>query len=340
MAYSAQRVPRPCRAVYTFFRFVGIADIATVERADSQEMGILFVAQIPPPKSGDAADFLVTFNFQLTNFSTTRIALPISQSHLWYPRHPMDRRTALLGPGVAPGRRGAEFGWWWSVAARQRGPNRVAPGHTGAVPHSLIRWPAPGETVGWCVGIGGKGGKRSVSFGVRVGSPAKFVRLIQLTIQTLAKSTCFSHPIKWYSSNNCIMEELVFIGQNLDKEKLRKQVEEALVTEEEFQLGPEEWNKWPNCFKPKKPVMNKARRKRLANVRSKMGKQRKTQEDKTGESTRWVVSICVQLTLNDSEVVAPQTREGFLNGWSRAVTLVLFVGHWCVRCVCVCVWIS
>jgi len=47
-------------------------------------------------------------------------------------------------------------------------------------------------------------------------------------------------------------QELVFIGQNLDKEKLRKQVEEALVTEEEFQLGPEEWAKWPNCFKPKK----------------------------------------------------------------------------------------
>ena len=38
------------------------------------------------------------------------------------------------------------------MAARQRGPNRVAPGHTGAVPHSLIRRPAPGETVGWCVG--------------------------------------------------------------------------------------------------------------------------------------------------------------------------------------------
>ena len=82
MAYSAQRVPRPCRAVYTFFRFVGIADIAAVERADSQEMGILFVAQILPPKSGDAADLLVTFNFQLTNFQQLGLPSQISVSPL------------------------------------------------------------------------------------------------------------------------------------------------------------------------------------------------------------------------------------------------------------------
>eukprot|EP00438_Fugacium_kawagutii_P030144 Skav235166 [mRNA] locus=scaffold721:103421:104734:+ [translate_table: standard] len=59
-------------------------------------------------------------------------------------------------------------------------------------------------------------------------------------------------------------QELVLIGQNLDKEALRKRLEEALVTEEEFQLGPQVWAKWPNSFKPQKAVMNKSRRKRLA----------------------------------------------------------------------------
>ena len=53
------------------------------------------------------------------------------------------------------------------MAPWQRGPNRVAPGHTRAVPHSLIRRPAPGETVFW-VGVLTlvvKGGKRSVGLG-------------------------------------------------------------------------------------------------------------------------------------------------------------------------------
>jgi len=70
-------------------------------------------------------------------------------------------------------------------------------------------------------------------------------------------------------------QELVFIGQDLDKDGLRKKLEAALLTEEEFQLGPQVWAKWPNCFKPQKAV-NRTRRKRLAAkaVRSKMVKPR------------------------------------------------------------------
>ena len=65
-------------------------------------------------------------------------------------------------------------------------------------------------------------------------------------------------------------QELVIIGQNLDETVLRKQLEQALVTEEEFQMGPEVWAKWPNCFKPQ-PV--KTRRKKAAkSVRSKIAK--------------------------------------------------------------------
>lgn len=65
-------------------------------------------------------------------------------------------------------------------------------------------------------------------------------------------------------------QELVVIGQQLDQTALRKQLEQALVTEEEFQMGPQVWDKWPNVFKPQKV---KTRRKKLAkSVRSKMVK--------------------------------------------------------------------
>lgn len=38
--------------------------------------------------------------------------------------------------------------------------------------------------------------------------------------------------------------ELVFISRDLDKEALRKRLENALVTDEEFQLGPKGWEKF------------------------------------------------------------------------------------------------
>jgi hypothetical protein len=37
---------------------------------------------------------------------------------------------------------------------------------------------------------------------------------------------------------------LVFISRDLDKEALRKRLENALVTDEEFQLGPKGWEKF------------------------------------------------------------------------------------------------
>ena len=56
---------------------------------------------------------------------------------------------------------------------------------------------------------------------------------------------------------------------------LRQRLEKALLTEEEMQLGPAEWAKWPNTFRPRS---GKDRRKRLAKaarvVQNKMKKQK------------------------------------------------------------------
>jgi G3E family GTPase len=43
-------------------------------------------------------------------------------------------------------------------------------------------------------------------------------------------------------------QELVFIGAGLDETRLRAHLEEALVTDAEFQMGSEEWAKWSNPF--------------------------------------------------------------------------------------------
>jgi len=71
-------------------------------------------------------------------------------------------------------------------------------------------------------------------------------------------------------------QELVFIGQDLDKDALRKRLEKALLTDEEFELGPEAWLKWPNNFlesSPKAPAVGRTRKKRAVKaVRSKMVK--------------------------------------------------------------------
>lgn len=70
-------------------------------------------------------------------------------------------------------------------------------------------------------------------------------------------------------------QEVVFIGQDLEKNSLRQRLEKALLTEEEMQLGPAEWAKWPNTFRPRS---GKDRRKRLAKaarvVQNKMKKQK------------------------------------------------------------------
>lgn len=74
-------------------------------------------------------------------------------------------------------------------------------------------------------------------------------------------------------------QEVVFIGQDLEKNSLKQRLEKALLTEEEMQLGPVEWAKWPNTFRPRS---GKDRRKRLAKaarvVQNKMKKQKTATE--------------------------------------------------------------
>jgi len=43
-------------------------------------------------------------------------------------------------------------------------------------------------------------------------------------------------------------QELVFIGKDMDEAKIRKKLDEILVTEDEFILGPEVWNGWIRLF--------------------------------------------------------------------------------------------
>lgn len=113
----------------------------------------------------------------------------------------------------------------------------------------------------------------SQHFGI-VGKPTSQPLLASLLI-ILIFSECLVQPPGYKTSKyGDRRQELVLIGQDLDKEALRKSLEDALVTEEEFELGPKEWAEWPNCFRPKKvPMksMNKTRRKQLAkSVQKKM----------------------------------------------------------------------
>jgi len=52
-------------------------------------------------------------------------------------------------------------------------------------------------------------------------------------------------------------QELVFIGRNLKEVRMRKRLERALVTDEEFQLGKEKWAEWPNPFAEMEPKQQK-----------------------------------------------------------------------------------
>ena len=45
-------------------------------------------------------------------------------------------------------------------------------------------------------------------------------------------------------------QELVFIGTDIDKENIRKRIENCLLTDEEFQLGPDEWKLFPDPIHP------------------------------------------------------------------------------------------
>merc|ERR1712151_1304503 len=48
-------------------------------------------------------------------------------------------------------------------------------------------------------------------------------------------------------------QELVFMGKNLKEAGIRKRLERALVTDEEFELGKEKWAQWPNPFAQTEP---------------------------------------------------------------------------------------
>eukprot|EP00933_Yihiella_yeosuensis_P018536 TRINITY_DN15176_c0_g1_i1.p1 TRINITY_DN15176_c0_g1~~TRINITY_DN15176_c0_g1_i1.p1 ORF type:complete len:763 (-),score=187.18 TRINITY_DN15176_c0_g1_i1:164-2452(-) len=54
-------------------------------------------------------------------------------------------------------------------------------------------------------------------------------------------------------------QELVFISRNIKEAKLRESLEAALVTDAEFEMGKEEWAKWPNPFVAKPKKMKKRR---------------------------------------------------------------------------------
>ena len=45
-------------------------------------------------------------------------------------------------------------------------------------------------------------------------------------------------------------QELVFIGTDIDKENIRKRIENCLLTDDEFQLGPDEWKLFPDPIHP------------------------------------------------------------------------------------------
>ena len=71
-------------------------------------------------------------------------------------------------------------------------------------------------------------------------------------------------------------QEVVFIGQDLEKNALRERLLKALLTEEELQMGEDEWKKWPNPFVRKK-LTGKERRKRLASAMQSKAKKQKVE---------------------------------------------------------------
>lgn len=78
-------------------------------------------------------------------------------------------------------------------------------------------------------------------------------------------------------------QELVFIGKDLKEKELRAKLERALVTDEELQLGPTEWAKWPNPFRPRqRPRRAPLKGRRLAKMVKKA--QLKSKEPKANES--------------------------------------------------------
>lgn len=68
-------------------------------------------------------------------------------------------------------------------------------------------------------------------------------------------------------------QEVVFIGRKISEAKIRQRLESALLTEAEFELGPEAWAQWPNPFKvkpKKKGIKNKKSSAKLAAAKLKV----------------------------------------------------------------------
>ncbi|MGM3386185.1 zinc metallochaperone GTPase ZigA [Stutzerimonas stutzeri] len=55
---------------------------------------------------------------------------------------------------------------------------------------------------------------------------------------------------KWHEGSGDCRQELVFIGQNIDFDRLRAELDACLLSEHEWSLGPEHWLRLPDPFAP------------------------------------------------------------------------------------------
>ncbi len=55
---------------------------------------------------------------------------------------------------------------------------------------------------------------------------------------------------KWHEDSGDCRQELVFIGQNIDFDRLRAELDACLLSEHEWSLGPEHWLRLPDPFAP------------------------------------------------------------------------------------------
>jgi G3E family GTPase len=55
---------------------------------------------------------------------------------------------------------------------------------------------------------------------------------------------------KWDGENGDCRQELVFIGQNIDFQQLREELDACLLSDQEWSLGPDHWKSMPDPFGP------------------------------------------------------------------------------------------
>ena len=56
--------------------------------------------------------------------------------------------------------------------------------------------------------------------------------------------------LKWRDDSGDCRQELVFIGQHIDFHRLRAELDACLLSEAEWDLGPEHWLRLPDPFVP------------------------------------------------------------------------------------------